>query len=129
MLADLRAVHDLEELRRPLNAEVIQDICFKFEIPASDPRGQPNAVVYSDGFNKTIVDALKTTKQRQMTFEQVEEKLGKYRYNRGVIFTQADGTQYFACEYDLQGDKIFTIRIAFFSDGRVWRIYSNHLPS
>lgn len=122
-LGDIQALGRLQLLRQPLKSEVVQDICLRFDLPSNDSRCQFDAVVYSDDFNNTISDALKTTNSRQLTFDQVEEKLGRYRYECEPKVTQADGTQSFRCYYDLQGDKIFRIGISFFSDGRVWRIY------
>ncbi len=123
MLADLRSAITLRQLTRPLGPEVAQDICMKFDIPSTDPRCQTNALVYASDFRETITDKLGTTNQRQLTFDEVQGMLGKYLYKREPLTTESDGTQYFRCWYDLQGDRLYPIIISFHADGRVWQVF------
>ena len=125
MLDDHRIISTAQEKTRPLSTEVTQDLCTKFDIPADDRRCQPKAIVYAYDFFGTIKVALRTTDQRQLAFDQVQEKLGKYQYYREPLTTVSDGTQYHECWYDFQGDRVYPIAISFFSDGRVWRVFAD----
>lgn len=125
MLDDYRAFSTASEKTEPLRPDVIQDICIKFDIPTTDPRCQPNAVAYAYDFFGTFKEALRTTDQRQLTFDQVQEKLGQYQYYREPVITVSDGTRYFRCWYDLQGDRAYPIAVSFFDDGRVWRVFAD----
>ena len=121
---DYKADKTRYELSKPLEPEVVQDICLNFNLPSSDRRCQPDKVVYAYDLLETIFVGLSTTTdQGRLTYDQVDLKTGKYRYDCEPTTTLSDGTQYFRCEYDLQGDRLWRIIISFDQNKQVKRIF------
>ena len=113
------------ERTTPLENEVAVDLCNKFTISDNDPRCQPGAVVYAPDFFQTIGKTFQPADQTWATYEEVEAKLGAYKYNQEPLVTESDGKQYFRCWYDLRGDRVYPIVIDFYSDGRLWRMIAD----
>lgn len=113
------------EKTSPLAVEVVEDMCEKFALPEEDPRCQPGAVVYAPEFFRTIGKTFQPENRAWATFEQVEEKLGAYNYEKEPVTTLGDGTQYFRCWYDLNGDRLYPIVIDFNADGSIRRMIAD----
>lgn len=110
------------ERTSPLDPAVVSDICQKFDIPEGDDRCKPGAVVYAPDFFSTIGETFQPENREWATYDQVEEKLGEYKYNEEPITKVSDGTEYFRAWYDLHRDRVYPIVIFFYSDGRLMRI-------
>ena len=109
----------------PLDSRVVDDICSQFDISSSDWRCGPNAIVYAPDFFRTIGQYLKESDTGMLTFDDVEGKLGKYKYHCEPTITESDGKRYFVCRYDLNGDRIYPIVIFFYDDGRIMRVIAD----
>lgn len=119
------AYRDLTQWRErtsPLDPAVVNDICQKFGLPESDDRCKPGAVVYAPDFFNTIGGTFQPENGEWATYDQVEEKLGEYKYEEEPITKVSDGTEYFVAWYDLRGDRVYPIVIFFYSDGSLMRI-------
>lgn len=101
---------DLSQYTTPLDSEVIDDICEKFEL-SGDRRCRPGQVVYAPDFFPVI---LASFERGMSTREDVRNKLGRYEYNcdKPIYVPSLDSTYYW-CSYDLNGDKVFPIGIRY----------------
>lgn len=108
----------------PLSNEVLQDICQKFNLSNEDPRCKPGAKVYAPEFFQTIQRDFIHSDGEVVNYDYVQEKIGKYQYDCGPMIKERTGAEYFSCDYDLQGDRVYPIGILFDSKGNVWRYFA-----
>ncbi len=109
----------------PLKAEVIQDVCEKFEISDDDPRCQPRATVYAPEFYADIKTYIRGLPEKRANIEEVQRLMGKYEIDREPITKLEDGTEYFRVFYDLRGDLVYPIFIRFTGNGEIEEIMAN----
>lgn len=107
------------EVTSPLEATVVQDLCQKLALSEDGPLCQPGAIVYAPDFFSAVRASFEPG---VTTYDDVQEKLGSYQYKRGELITQADGTAYFVCDYDFNGDRVFPVSFFFTGDGVLERI-------
>lgn len=105
----------------PLSPAVAEDICTKFELDPSDERCLPGAVVYGPDFFKDIRAYFRALPDQVVALQIAEEKLGTYL----VSCESPDNEGVYRCEYDLQGDGIYSISIYFTKEGYMYRIMTN----
>lgn len=109
------------EVTTPLEEEVVQDLCQKLALAEDDPLCQVGAVVYAPDF----FPAVRASFQRGVTtYEDVQEKFGEYQYERQSLVTQADGTAYFMCGYDFNGDRVFPVWFSFTKESILERVFA-----
>lgn len=113
------------ERTSPLEEEVIADICQSFSISEDDPLCKPGATTYGPDFFPAIQKVFHPSEDEWATFDEVEQKIGDYKTHCEPQITQADGTEYFACFYDLRGDGAFPIFAMFDSNGQMFRLINN----
>jgi len=109
----------VHEVTSPLEAAVVQDLCQKLALSEDDPLCQPGAIVYAPDFFPAVRASFELG---VTTYDDVQEKLGSYQYKRGTLVTQADGTAYFVCDYDFNGDRVFPVSFFFTENGVLERI-------
>jgi hypothetical protein len=114
-----QASHSDDWKRRttPLPKETIDLLCHDFELPSDDSLCDGNKDVYALDFVKVIRDTFRTYEafgiesSEAATYDQVEEKIGTFKYECEPVTYQADGFSYFVCFYDLRGDREFIITV------------------
>lgn len=111
----------IHEVTTPLEAIVVQNLCQKFSLPEDDPLCRPEAIVYAPDFFPAVRAAFTPG---ITTYDDVQEKLGSYQYERKPLVTQAGGTTYFRCRYDFNGDRVFPVGFSFTEDGVLKRIFA-----
>jgi hypothetical protein len=114
-----------QEKTKPLDSAVVKDLCSVFSLPASDPKCKSGSVVYAPDFFGVIRDAFQPDNGNWATYDEVQEKLGKYQYRYEPPVTESTGLTYFVSGYDLQGDRVYPIGMFFYSDGRLWRLVAD----
>ena len=107
---------------RPLNRDIVKDLCQRFQLPLDDLRCQPGSTTYAKDFAKVVISAFNPSDENQMTYDQIEEKFGRYKQWCEPATKLADGTEYFVCRYDLVGDGADPILIYYYLDKRVWKV-------
>lgn len=109
-----------------LKAEVIRDVCEKFEISDEDPRCQPGSKVYAPEFFADIKAYIRALPKEKSNVEEVQRLLGKYEIDRDPTITmRKDGTGYYRIFYDLRGDLVYQIAVKFTKNGRIEEITAN----
>lgn len=118
-----RSIHwnDWKAKTTPLPNETIGILCNNLELESEHPLCNGKKDVYGPDFIDIISDtfrpyeAYKLESSEAATYDEVEEKIGAFRYECGPVITAGDGFTYFICDYDLRGDKEFPISIIFTS--------------
>jgi hypothetical protein len=109
----------------PLRSDVIFDLCTSFSLTEDNRLCRPSEVVYGPDFFPIIKNTfLPEGSSRIATYEEVEKRLGNYLVKCGSNIRQADGDEYFICEYDLQGDGVFPITIVYSKSGLVLKLFN-----
>jgi hypothetical protein len=124
-IVGLDAVTDLLFWRSrttPLSPSVVRDLCSKLSVPASDRRCNLDSRSYAPEFFPEIYSQLLPDDGPAADAGQVDRLLGPYRYAEEPVSVLSDGTAFYSVGYDLQGDRVFPIRVYFYSDGLVWRV-------
>ena len=124
-LWDIPAKLDWKEKTTPLDPTVAGDLCVTFSLSSDDKRCQSGSTVYAPDFFDVIRKTFAPSKGAWATYEEVQEKIGKYQYRFEPLVTQADGTTYFVAGYDLRGDRVYPIGMFFYGDGRLFRIVAD----
>jgi len=122
---DISDTRNWREKTSPLDPAVISDLCTTFSIPEGDPKCKSDSVVYAPEFFGVIRRTFQPDEDDWATYDEVQEKLGKYQFRYEAPVTTADGFTYFCVWYDLRGDRIFPIVIFFYEDGRLWRLVAD----
>lgn len=108
-----------------LSQGVIDDLCLKFKLPPNDPRCHPGARVYAPDFFGDISATFQPKHGPWATYDEVQQKIGKYQFLLEPLVTTGDGITYFVAHYDLKGDQVFPIVMFFHGDGGLWRLSAN----
>lgn len=111
----------VHEVTSPLEAAVVQDLCQKLGLSEDDPLCQTGVVVYAPDLFPAVK---KSFEPGVATYDDVQENLGDYLYLREPLVTQADGTAYFVCRYDFNGDRVFPVVFFFTDEGVLERIFA-----
>jgi len=112
----------VHEVTSPLEAAVVQDLCQKLALPEDDPLCLPGAVVYAPDFFPAVKAAFEPG---ITTYDDVQEKLGVYKYRQDPLVIQADGVKYFRCWYDFNGDHVFPIVFSFTDENVLRQIFAS----
>jgi hypothetical protein len=111
----------------PLPWETVENLCNKFALTERS-LCKKDRVVYAPDFYKIIREAFRpykefnTTINLAATYNEVESRMGDYRYECEPVATGND-TSFFTCYYDLRGDREFIIGIIYiYPDMAVYRI-------
>lgn len=122
---DIPAKLNWKEKTTPLDPNVVRDLCVAFSLSSNDKRCQPDSVVYAPEFFDVVRETFAPSNDTWATYEEVQEKIGKYRYRFEPLVTQSDGITYFVAGYDLRGDRVYPIGMFFYDDGRLFRIVAD----
>jgi hypothetical protein len=120
---------DWKEGTTPLPAETVKILCENFDLDAKDPLCNGKKAVYGPDFYDIIRDTFRPYESYEIesseaaTYDEVEEKIGMFRYECEPAVTTGDGFTFFSCTYDLHGDREFIIGILYtYPDNAVYRI-------
>lgn len=104
----------------PLPAETVNDLCQAFQLSKDHSLCQSEKTVFADEFFPLIKKALPVN---QVTYEEMDEKLGKYQVRKGPTFhVVAEGISYYRVWYDLRGDGVTMIIYYFYEeDGKAFK--------
>jgi hypothetical protein len=128
-----RALHqdDWKERTTPLPEETRDLLCSRFELSPDDPLCNGKKDVYAPDFVRIIKDTSRPYEEYRIqsseaaTYDDVEEKIGKFKYECEPDVHQADGLTYFICSYDLRGDREFVMAFLYtYPEKAVMRIMS-----
>jgi hypothetical protein len=113
----------------PLPRETVAILCTNFALDKNHLLCSAKEDVYGPDFYKIIRDtfrpyeAYEIASNEAATFDEVDEKIGMFKYECEPVVYQADGFTYFNCLYDLHGDREFIMGIMFtYPDNAVFRI-------
>jgi hypothetical protein len=109
----------------PLSETTVKDICLKFNLSQQDARCKQGAVIYAPDFFQTIRSDFIHSNGESVTYDYVQEKIGKYQYEREPMIMDRSGNEYFRCRYDLRGDRVYPIGITFDSKGFVLEFFAS----
>lgn len=124
-LWDVPAKLNWKEKTTPLDPAVVRDLCMAFSLSSEDKRCQSESVVYAPEFFGIIKETFAPSKGPWMTFDEIQEKIGKYQYRFEPPVTQVDGVTYFVVGYDFRGDRVYPIGAFFYGDGKLWRLVAD----
>jgi len=121
--------YDWKSKTTPLPPEKIAILCENFDLPQDFRLCSGKKEIYGPDFYEIIRDTFRPYEEYNIdsseaaTYDEVEEKLGTFKYDCLPVVQQADGFTYFRCAYDLRGDGEFIIGIIFtYPDNAVFRI-------
>ena len=103
----------------PLSKETIGTLCNNFELEKEHSLCNGKKDIYGPDFIDVISDTFRPYEEYQIpsneaaTYDEVEEKIGVFKYECEPVVTTGDGFTYFICHYDLRGDEEFPIGIIF----------------
>jgi hypothetical protein len=113
-----------------LPSETVKLLCQEFKLSAASLCSGTQAV-YGPDFYNAIRNTFRPYEEYGIlgsaaaSYDEVEQKLGVFRYACDAVVHATNAPAYFLCYYDLRGDRVFTIAIMFTDpDKRVWRIHS-----
>ncbi len=105
------AQQKIRALTTPLAPEVVQALCLKFELPATDKRCGTGAVVYAPDF---YADLGRLFEYGKSTYQDVQDLFGDYQYECETRErVAAQGYHSFRCMYDFHGDRMFPVSFRF----------------
>jgi len=119
---------DWKRRTTPLPFQTVLILCKNLQIGMSNRLCNNTNDVYGPDFYPVISKTLKPyvykyDKRESMNFDDVEEKIGIFRYDCEPVVTTADGFSYYRCHYDFHGDREFIIGILFsYPDNKVYQI-------
>ncbi len=109
--------NDWEKRTTPLPKTTVDLLCRNFALSLDDVLCNGKKDVYVLDFMKVVRDAFRPYETYEIesseaaTYEEVEEKIGMFKYECEPVETTGDGFSYFRCFYDLRGDRKFIITI------------------
>jgi len=119
---------DWKQRTTPLPLKTITVLCENFKLE-KNPLCTGKKVVYAPDFYGIIRDAFRPfeaygiASSEAATYDEVEKKIGVFRYECEDVIQESDGFTYFRCDYDLRGDGEFIIDIMYtYPDNAVFRI-------
>jgi hypothetical protein len=122
---------DWKERTTPLSEETRDLLCSRFGLSSDDPLCNGKKDVYAADFVEVVEDAFRPYEwygipsSEAATYDEVEEKIGKFKYECEPTETTGDGLTYFVCSYDLRGDREFVMTFIYtYPEKSVMRIMS-----
>ncbi len=121
---------DWKQRTTPLPQEKIAVLCKNFDLKQDHKLCTGKKDVYGPDFYDIIRDTFRPyeeykVKEKAATYDEIEEKIGAFKYKCFPVVHQADGFTYFNCDYDLRGDREFIIGIFYtYPDNVVYSIYT-----
>ena len=110
----------------PLSEKVVDDLCTEFELDPEDDRCDHSGdEVYGPDFYSLLYETFTPKNANWATREEVDERIGDYRYDCDIPSIDGEGREFISCDYDFAGDRAFKFEIWFFSDGEVKRIIAD----
>jgi hypothetical protein len=120
---------DWKKETTPLPLETITTLCGNFNLPQEHRLCDGKGDVYAPDFTRIIVETFRPYEEYQInsaesaTYEEVEKKIGTYKFKCGSVITNGDGFSYFECYYDFRGDRFSTLMIIFsYPENAVFRV-------
>lgn len=120
---------DWKKRTTPLPRDTITVLCTNFQLENDDPLCSGKKDVYGPDFYNLLRDTFRPFEEYEIdsseaaTYEDVEEKIGMFKYECDDVATTGDGFAFYSCRYDLRGDREFIIGIMYTSpDNAVFRI-------
>jgi hypothetical protein len=120
---------DWKERTTPLPSHTIAILCANFQLEKDHQLCDGKKEVYGPDFYDIVRDTFRPYEEYEIasseaaTYDEVEKKLGNFKYECEPIVYQADGFNYFRCFYDFHGDREFIVVIFFtYPDMSVIRI-------
>lgn len=120
--------NDWKERTTPLPQSTVHMLCANFDLDETNKLCNGREVIYGPDFYKIIVESFrpyewKGSKEDAASYDEVERKIGQFKYDCESVVTEGDGFSYFVCYYDLRGDREFIIGNFFsYPDNLVYRI-------
>jgi hypothetical protein len=118
----------------PLPLEAVKTLCENFNLPKNHRLCDGKRDVYAPDFYRVIGDAFRPYEEYEIdsiesaTYEDVEKKIGAYKFKCESVATTGDGFSFFTCLYDLRGDRFSTLMIIFsYPQNAVFRITGSPL--
>lgn len=118
-----------KERTTPLQKDTVDTLCANFQLEKDHKLCNGKREIYGPDFYDILRDtfhpyeAYKIPSSEAGTYEDVEEKIGEFKYRCFRVVHQADGFSYFNCNYGFRGDREFIIGIIFsHPDNAVFRI-------
>jgi hypothetical protein len=115
----------------PLSQETITVLCKNFDLKQDHKLCAGKKDIYGPDFYDIIRDTFRPYDEYNIrssdaaTYDEVEEKIGAFKYDCYPITQEGDGFSYFDCAYDLRGDSEFIISIMYtYPENAVFRIYT-----
>jgi hypothetical protein len=122
---------DWKERTTPLPKETRDLLCSRLGLSSNDHLCNGNKDVYALDFVRIIGDTFRPYEKygiqssEAATYDDVEKKIGKFKYECEPDVHQADGLTYFYCSYDLRGDREFVMTFLYtYPEKAVMRIMS-----
>lgn len=119
---------DWKQRTTPLPLETVKTLCKNFNL-GDDLLCAGKKEVYGPDFNGILRDtfqpyeAYEIKSDETATYDEVEEKIGMFKYECDDVATTGDGFSFYSCRYDLRGDREFIIGIMYtYPDNAVFRI-------
>ena len=113
----------------PLPEETIAILCENFDLKPDHRLCSGKKEVYGPDFYKIIRESFRPYDQYNInsneaaSFDEVDKKIGKFKYECDPILTTGDGFSYFVCRYDLRGDREYIIGMMFsYPDNAAFRM-------
>lgn len=120
---------DWKQRTTPLPRETISVLCTNFDLEEDHHLCTGKKDVYVPDFYGIIRDTFRPFEAYEIksseaaTYDEVEEKIGIFKYECERVVTTGDGFTFFTCYYDLRGDGEFIIGIMYtYPDNAVFRI-------
>lgn len=120
----LRSVN-WKQTTSPLPLEDIAYLCEALNIRDNEKVCFSNTDIYGPDFFPIIEEKYLSVDGDPISFEEFDKVFGNYLIECGNWVQQADGKEYFVCEYDLRGDDAFTFIALFDSDWNLWKLFSD----
>jgi hypothetical protein len=121
--------NDWKKRTSPLSKDTVAVLCANFDLATDHPLCTGKKEVYGPDFYRIIRDTFRPYEAYEIesseaaTYDEVEEKIGVFKYECEPAVHQADGFTYFNCVYDLRGDREFIMGIMYtYPDMAVFRI-------
>ena len=114
----LRGSLNWKERTTPLPMDTVNTLCANFQLERDHKLCNGKRDVYGPDFYDILRDTFRSyeyeiARNEAKTYEDVEEKIGEFKYECDPVVTTGDDFSYFMCRYDFRGDREFTIGIMF----------------
>jgi len=120
---------DWKKRTTPLPYETVTALCAKLGLAKDHSLCNGRKEVYAPDFHDILRDTFRPYEAYEIdsseaaTYEEVEKKIGVFKYECDDVATTGDGFSFYSCRYDLRGDREFIIGIMYtYPDNTVFRI-------